>query len=497
MSSDTPSVSENDTRKSVSDGAVTIVERVVSQAAQFVIFIMAARILGPAEFGVFALVSACAILALRAAEVGWAQYIMNWSGSDEVPRQVLLLSVLCGLLFMGIGLSAAGVLHLISFSTEIVTLFMVFSLWVWIATVSSAQKGMMIWLGRLKSSATCEMLGEAVGLAVAAAALLLDQGVLALAYGRVAFQSTHLLASFWVTRLWPQMGMTRSIFRDLSTFSAQFFVSRMLIHFRLYVATFIIGGFLGPAAVGYFRAADRLVSAVAELIYVPAQLLAWTNFKRARDAGPAEDAAARVNLAMGHWAKGIVLVGVPLFVWVMVMNDQIIEGLLTATWLPAAPLVALLAIGRLLLIFGPATEPIMSVMGQVGRLPLFMAFIFVVSVGVTLVSAQFGVVAVAAAQIIVGACGLVATLWLFRRYASISLRNMARSLKATALPIACGVLGLLVAEQALMASGVHMLVQAVLGGVFAVTVYLIAIYAFDRQTFDILKTMRPKRPAKA
>jgi O-antigen/teichoic acid export membrane protein len=46
------------TRKVLAAGAWTMVERVVSQAAQFVIFIVAARVLGPAEFGVFALISA-------------------------------------------------------------------------------------------------------------------------------------------------------------------------------------------------------------------------------------------------------------------------------------------------------------------------------------------------------------------------------------------------------------------------------------------------------
>ena len=78
-------------------GAWTVGERVIAQISQLVIFITAARILSPAEFGVFSLVSACAILLLRTSEAGWAPYIMSWQGDDTVPRQVLMIAILSGL----------------------------------------------------------------------------------------------------------------------------------------------------------------------------------------------------------------------------------------------------------------------------------------------------------------------------------------------------------------------------------------------------------------
>ncbi|NRB01660.1 MAG: oligosaccharide flippase family protein [Rhodobacteraceae bacterium] len=490
MSDGLTGVSPSEARKSISDGAVTIGERVVSQAAQFVIFILAARFLGPAEFGVFALVSACAILTLRASEVGWAEYIMNWSGSSDVPRQVLMISVACGALFFGVGLLGAQIVQVFGVGPEIITLIQVFSIWVWIATISSAQKGMMIWMKRLKAAATCEIIGEAVGLAVAVSALLMDQGFLALAYGRVAYQCVHLVASFYVTRLLPQPGMQLAVFKDLLRFSMQFFTSRMLIHTRLYVATFIIGGYLGPTAVGYYRAADRLVSAVSELIFVPARLLAWTNFKSARDAGDAETANDRINAALRLWMKGILMFGIPIFLWVIVCSDALIEGLLTSTWLPAAPLVALLAIGRLLLLFGPATEPIMSVSGQVSRLPLFTAVMFLVSVGATLLAAQFGVYAVAFAQIAVGLFGFVATLWLYSKYAQIDLGGVWKTLRPSLLPLAVGALALVGSAYLLSFLTIYVLVQALLSALGALMAYLAALYVFDRQTIDLLLSLR-------
>ena len=76
----------------------SVSERLVAQAAQFAVFIVAARILGPAEFGVFALASAVAFLFFRGAEAGWAPFIMSHDGDVSVPLQVLFIAIVTGIL---------------------------------------------------------------------------------------------------------------------------------------------------------------------------------------------------------------------------------------------------------------------------------------------------------------------------------------------------------------------------------------------------------------
>src|SRR6056297_2780215 len=117
-------------------GALSAAERVVAQICQFAVFVIAARALGPAEFGTFALVSACAILLMRAAEVGWAPYIMCWSGDGSVPRQVLALAVLSGMLAGVLGFLGAVLGGVLGLEGATVTLAELFALWVVLATVS-------------------------------------------------------------------------------------------------------------------------------------------------------------------------------------------------------------------------------------------------------------------------------------------------------------------------------------------------------------------------
>ena len=474
-----PGTPPTGSRKVLGDTALTVAERIISQVAQFTIFVLAARILGPADYGVFALVAASAILLLRVAEVGWAPFIMSQSGDDTVPRQVLLIAIFAGILVGGVGLAGAGVAQIMNASHDIVWLTLLFSVWVMLANTSSAQKGVLIWQGRMKASAICEIAGEIVGLIVGAATLLTGWGLLALAFARLAYQTTHLTLSFAITRLGPKTGMTRDLMRELWVFSAQIFTSRMLINIRLYTATFIIGGFLGPTAVGLFRAADRLVSAAAEVIAVPGQLLAWTLLRKARDGGDAETRQARINAQVSQHIKMITMAGAPLLIWLMVMSDEVIGGLLSAEWAAAAPLVAILAISRLLFIFGILTEPLMSIVGQAGRLPAFTLLVLIVSVVLTLIAAQFGVYAVAWAQVLIAAIVLAATVWLFRKHAGVDWGLVAVALRGALAPLAVGVGFLMIADVAAAPFGLPDLAEALGFGGLACLVYAAAIRWLD------------------
>ncbi|TFL18399.1 oligosaccharide flippase family protein [Jannaschia formosa] len=456
----------------VGAGALSATERVVAQICQFAIFVIAARALGPAEFGTFALVSACAILLMRAAEVGWAPYIMCWSGDASVPRQVLALAVLSGVVAGALGFLGAALGGLLGLEGTTVTLAELFALWVVLATVSSAQKGMMIWMHRLRSSAVCEITGELAGLAVALGALWTGWGVLALVFGRLAYQIVHLALSLAVTRLLPDFRVRLERMTELIDFSRDFFFSRMLSNIRLYVATFIVGGALGPTEVGYLRVAERLVGAIGEVIVVPAQILGWAAFKTARDTGDPLAARVRVGDGLVTFQRLIWAISVPLFAWLMLTSDVLVAGLLSEEWLPAVPLVLLLALARLLITFGVATEPLMSLLGQSRVLPRLSLLTLATFTVAALVAVPFGLHAVVWGQVGASAILMVVTLRLFDDHAGVGPLRILRELSTLIPPLVVGVAALLLADWALSRQDLlPPLGQTVVSGLFAGTVY--------------------------
>ncbi len=460
-------------RHTLAGGVWTVAERIISQVSQFAVFVAAARILSPAEFGIFALVSTCALLLVRVAEVAWAPFIMSWGGDEIVPRQVLMFAVLTGAAVGLLGTGAGLVLPVFGVGQSVGTLTILFSIWVFIATVSSAQKGVMIWRDGLRGSAIAESVGEVIGMVVALLSLWAGHGVFSLAFGRLAYQSTHLAISFAMTRMMPLPGLRGEPLRALIAYSGQIFSSRMIMNLRLYIATFIIGGFLGPAAVGYFRAAQRLVGAVAEIIGAPSLVIAWSMFRAARDRhdGKPTGFQAQANIYFP------ILLGVaaPVFLWLVLMGEDLISGLLGPKWLPALPIVAILAIARGLLVPSAATEPILSLSGEVRRLPLFSAALLIVTVVLTTIGAWFGLYAVAWSQVAVGGVVAVASNRLVRKYGHVHWSGVMAASRPLWIPMLLGAGTMLLLKQTLLFQAMPALVRAVVITVPSTMVYLSAL----------------------
>jgi len=481
--------------KAAGDAILTIAERIILQVSQFAIFLLAARILGPAEFGLFSLVSACAILLLSVAEVAWVPFIMSRDGDESVPLQVLFVAILNGVVFGVLGALLSLGAGMLGLGQDLVMLGVLFALWVALANASRAQRGVLMWMNRLKAGALCEIGGELAGLVVAIYALQQGQGVFALVYGRLSAQSVTLVLGLLAMRRLPRPGLPREVLRELWRFSIQFFASRMLVQLRFQFITLTIGAFLGPAAVGFYRAAERLVGAVCELIMVPAQMLAWAHLRQARDQGDPAHQAARVREQARRHLKVVMALGAPLLLWLVLMNRALIEGLLGPEWTPAAVLVAILAAGRLIMMPGILTEPLMTILGRVSDLPRFMASILAVSVLLTLATAPFGVIAIAWGQSAICAMVMVATFWLFDRRAGVPWRGLVGPLATLIVPMILGVLALLLLDRLFAGTGLPALVRAMAVGLTGGAGYLLALAVFDQSIFQqVTIILRRRRP---
>lgn len=454
----------------LSGGFWTVIERITAQAGQLIVFIAAARILGPAEFGVFALVSAVAILLLRVAEFGWAQFIMSWDGGDLRARQTLMVAIFSGLGVGLLGLTAAGIMYALGAGATMVALFSLFSVWLLLATTSSAQKGIMIRQDKLKWSAAAETSGEIIATGVALLGLFSGLGVLSLALGRLAFQATHLTVSFVATRLPPALGLKRAELRDILTFSWNLFLTRMIMNLRTYMATFIIGGFLGPAAVGYYRAAERLVGAMAEVVAVPTEVLAWSLFRRARDQEGGSITGFHARAA--EFFKVLFALAVPVFVWIAIMGPELVATILGHEWLPAVPVVAILALSRIIILPGHATEAILSLAGEIRRLVPFSLVYLVLGIALILAGAQFGLMGVAWAQVGIAVVVACVTFFLQVRYGAIRWAEVATGFTGLAGPVLAGA-AMLIASKAVALSVFDNHIVAIA----ASTVASVALYA--------------------
>jgi len=88
--------------------AWTMASRVGSQGAQLAVFLVAARYLSPADFGVFSLFFAFQVLFTQLVQLGWPEFIASWEGASEVDAQAFTMAVLGGICAALLGTVGAG-----------------------------------------------------------------------------------------------------------------------------------------------------------------------------------------------------------------------------------------------------------------------------------------------------------------------------------------------------------------------------------------------------
>ncbi len=389
-----------------SAGGSTLAARVVSQIAQLLMFIVAARVLSPAEFGVFTLVGAGSTLLFIVGGAGWREFILGWGGGVRAVHQAVTYSILSGYILAMLGFIAAGVIAAVFQLLEVAWLSLIFSLCVLFSPMSGAYSAILVRKDKVKALAIASIASEIAGLVLGVLLLYRGWGVLALGASKLAAQVIYLaLVVFWAQwRL--QLLLTGVTVREILGVSREILFMRITGFVGNYASTFIVGLFLGVANVGYFRAAERIVASFSELVSEPLRLVAWMVFRKAADRA---DTPVRLRHELAGEAAIffplLLLISGPIFVGLAVVSPSLIEALLGQSWLPAAPVVSILAISALLLTPAIATEPLLTVAGKIRTFTPFAVLNSAVVVVALFAVTRFGMDAAAWAR--VAGCGFI------------------------------------------------------------------------------------------
>lgn len=451
--------------------------RVLAQMIQFVIFIVAAQVLKPADFGVFALVAAVIVFLNQIATAGWSEYVMHWQGEVERLRHTLFVALSVGAVIASLGIVISVPLASLFAQPDTGPLARVLAVAVFFSAGAATYAGILIWQNRLAASASCALLGEIVNLAVAVPALLTGHGIMALAYGRLAGAVAACLCAGGVARLMPAVIHGSFLLREIIGFSWNITMTRLLTSFRTYGATLIIGGFLGPAAVGYYRAAQRVVGAFEEIVSEPVRVLAWSVFRKVPQA---DGSVSAIGQAGERFFPLLIYASAPVFIGIVVMARDLTLGILGPEWLAAVPVMQVLAVAALIRASGTASVPILSLVGKVAMLPRYMLIYALVSIACITFGAMNGLLATAVSEVVAATIVFVISarvMWWHAelRWPTILMRCwpiVPALLAALCVPFTVQTQDLL--------TYLHPLVRFICLGLAMITVYLPILLVFDR-----------------
>lgn len=409
----------------------TFTAKVVMQVSQLATFIIAARVLNSAEFGLFSYTAALVTLLVVVAEGGWREFVMKTTHEAGRLDQIATVALIAGMGATVVGLSAAAILDIQFDLKAEAWLVVIFSFWLLPTPFSSVCEGMLIADARLKELSIIRIAAECCAMIVAIYGLLHGWNIYALAAGKLVSQVVGMVASLAVLKWLPALKIKLVFLRELFEFSKHITYNRALVLIRAYSGTLVVGSVLGLADAGYYRAAERIVSAFSDIVAEPARQIAWSSFRKvAMTDGGVASGGKGASPALGRKATGFVIllmmISAPIYLGLALMSGTLVDILLGAGWAPAAILVSLLSIKQILLVPGYVTEPLLSLGDAIRKVPTAILVNSLVAVGLILVFSPLGVVAAAAGQLIAAVFSFLVSAWLQSRYGAVQWRSVLR-----------------------------------------------------------------------
>ena len=339
-------------------GAITaltgISARAANQLATLLVTLVAARAMTPAEFGAFAIAAAFIALVRTLLYSGAFEYLLKTDQPEKSATECLLVNVgvaaTFSLLLVPLAFGARSL-----FGSSSVTLLL---LWLapsnLIAAVTAWEESQVLRGGRVRGYYAAMIVVEAFAAAIAIGMLIFHEGLLSLVaqiYARLLGLS--LAYAIVVPRFILSSRLSIAALRSVALWSVSRYGTVLANFGTNYGADILLGIFLSPAATGLYRAANRIATAVSDLVSQPTRIIAATRLsarsaagRQATDLWPSILGAS----ALLGWTALAALAG---------LATLIVPAVLGQRWLAAVPLVSILCLARACGLLDSVSSPLL------------------------------------------------------------------------------------------------------------------------------------------
>lgn len=363
------------------------------QIFSFIVFVVIARILGPVEVGLFALGMIVAELGRIFATSGFSDAVTKAHEEDEenVSRAAfwgnLAMAVACALLMTILAEPIAWIMQTDRLKGVLIAL-------AWTIPISA---GGAIHMARQlrrfghKTLAIRSFIAGVLGSAVAVYAAYHGYGVYSLVIQRFITEIVTMLTAWFAFRWWPSFGFTRAQLMEILPFSASMSMSKLIGVIVSRVQDIIIGMFAGPAAVGVYRVARRTIDMLMTGTLTPLSTVAVNFFVSVRDD------KVRFGQAFRRMTTIASCIAFPAFFGIAAIGGDLIPLIYGPKWSAAVPVLQLLSPLCIPLVISLFTIPVLTVHGESGKVARMTMLQLLISVGLAVPAAPFGVEAVVVA----------------------------------------------------------------------------------------------------
>jgi O-antigen/teichoic acid export membrane protein len=388
----------------------TLVRIGSDQVFSFVVFVVLARLLTPAEFGVFAVCQAVTEIARAVAIGGMTQNIaraktMSPALADTVFWTNLMMAVILalGILILGppimtlIGLSAAaGPLQGVGCILPITAL-------------GATHLSLRLREFGHKSLALRSVVGGTIGGGAGIAAALAGWGIWALVVQRLVTETVNTIMS-WHAYPWvPGRNLSMEQLRATWAFGFNMTLTQIVFLFPARAIDLVLGTMIGAAAVGLNRTARRTNELILSGTIKAFNIVGVQTLSRLQ--------SDRIEMIKAyHWmVSKSAMLSCPALVGVGVLAPDAIPVLFGAKWAVSGGLVQIFSILVVPYILSNFISAMLMAVGRGATLRTYALGQLAMTIAFTVASAPFGLVAVAWSLVARGYLAVPIQLWMLRR----------------------------------------------------------------------------------
>lgn len=363
-----------------------------SRLLTIVTFIALAHLLGPRSFGIVAFASVGIAFLNTFVALGLAQAIVQLPTLEKRHLDTAFwVSNGLGFLLAAAVVASSWPLARLFHVPEAAPVLQVLALGFPLTALGSCPTAILQRRMAFRSLAIRFTLGSLVGAVVGIGLALLGAGVWSLVAQTLCTSATGLVVVWTAARWRPGLAADRASFSELFRFSRN--VVGMGVAWFVLGRTddFFIGAFLGPALLGIYSVAYRLLVVLMDITISTVEAVALPTFSRLQSDIP------RLRRAYSSATRISAVVALPVFFFLLAAAPEVIHVFFGAKWDRSIPVMRVLSVVGVANTLTNFNATLLMSLGQPGRALRFMTIASVANIVAVAIAVHWGIVAVATA----------------------------------------------------------------------------------------------------
>jgi O-antigen/teichoic acid export membrane protein len=340
-------------------------ERVGTQGIQFIVAIVLARLLSPADFGIIALVMVFITIANVFVQSGLNTALIQKKDADKLDFSTVFYSCLAlsGIIYILLFFGAPLIAKFYNNRTELISIIRVLGLMLPIGAFNSIQEAYVV-----RNMMFKKLFYRSIGAIIPSG--LLGIGCAYYGFGIWALIIQQLSNSLliciimWFTINWrPDLSFSIKRWKTLFSFGWKLLLSALLDTGFNNLQNLIIGKMFTPAALGYYNRGDQFPKLIVNNINASIQSVMFPSLSLVQDDRPRLKSIVRRSIMTSSFLI------MPLMAGLAALAEPIVIVVLGEKWTPAVPFIQICCFSYA---FWPIHTANLSAINAVGRSDIFL-----------------------------------------------------------------------------------------------------------------------------